>query len=141
MKSNPREYRTGDIAVTYDAALCIHAAECVRGLRAVFDTEKRPWIQPENASADEIAAVIHRCPSGALTYQRLDGGPAEVPDPEQTIQPQKDGPLYVRGELMLRDAEGGTLANIYRAALCRCGASENKPFCDNSHIAIGFTAP
>lgn len=42
----------------------------MKGLPAVFNVENRPWIQPERASADEVAEVIERCPSGALQYTR-----------------------------------------------------------------------
>lgn len=141
MKSNPREYRSDEIVVTYDAAICIHAGECVRGVPAVFDTAKRPWIQPAQGTADEIAAIVERCPSGALTYHRLDGGADETPDAEPSVQAVRNGPYYVRGTLAVRDAEDGTFHTGTRMALCRCGASENKPFCDNSHVRIGFEAP
>lgn len=59
-------------AVTFEASLCQHAAECVRGLPDVFDTAKRPWIQPEHATLDEVEAVVGRCPSHALKFERLD---------------------------------------------------------------------
>ncbi|MBF6620625.1 MAG: (4Fe-4S)-binding protein [Patulibacter sp.] len=69
--SSVRRYaRTDGAAVTFDVALCQHAGECVRGLPDVFDTAKRPWIQPEHATLDEIEAVIDRCPSLALKFER-----------------------------------------------------------------------
>ncbi|MCK9250638.1 MAG: (4Fe-4S)-binding protein [Solirubrobacteraceae bacterium] len=68
-----RRYRRDGGVVTFDAELCRHAAECVNGLPQVFDTAKRPWIQPENASIDELATVISRCPSGALHLETDDG--------------------------------------------------------------------
>ena len=69
-----RQYDGDGIRVGYDARRCIHAAECVRGLPEVFDPERRPWIQPRGAAADRLAEVVMRCPSGALTFERLDGG-------------------------------------------------------------------
>jgi uncharacterized Fe-S cluster protein YjdI len=134
-----QRYETDAIAVTFDPGLCIHSARCLQGLPGVFDVRKRAWIAPENASADETAAVIHRCPSGALTYERKDGGPAEVADPEPIVYPSPGGPLVVRGAITITDAAGGILYSGARATLCRCGASENKPFCDNSHLRIGFS--
>ena len=83
MRDEVRHYAGEAIDISYDARRCIHGAECVRGLPAVFDTDRRPWILPSGASADAIAAVIDRCPSGALHYTRRDGGAAESP-PEQT---------------------------------------------------------
>src|SRR5712692_7277172 len=78
-------YRGRDIEVSFDLDLCIHVAECLRGEPRVFQLNRRPWILPEAAGADEVAEVVRRCPSGALLYHRLDGrqdgdpeGPAKV---------------------------------------------------------------
>lgn len=58
------------IDVSFDADLCRHAAECVRGMPEVFDVSKRPWIDPTQAhtedSAQALRRVVGRCPSGAL---------------------------------------------------------------------------
>lgn len=61
-----RQYADDAIGISYDAHRFIHAAECMLGLPAVFDSTRRSWIAPSAASADEIAIVIARCPSGAL---------------------------------------------------------------------------
>lgn len=68
-KPNRKAYTSNDITVTFDAAICEHSGNCVRGLPAVFDTNQRPWIQPANASAEEVADAVRRCPSGALQYE------------------------------------------------------------------------
>lgn len=135
-----KAYKTSDITVYYNARLCIHAAECVRGLPQVFDTSKKPWIEPSNSSPDAIAEVIHRCPSGALRYERLEGGSSEPIPNEVTGTFAENGPLYLRGNLLLEDTEGKAIFEGSRVALCRCGASSNKPFCDRSHEAINFEA-
>ncbi len=127
-----QRHASGEILVEYDPRRCIHAAECVRGLPAVFDPTARPWIRLENARGAEIAAVIRRCPTGALGVRLPDGAPAEDPDDINTVTLSPDGPLFVRGCIGLAGAE------FTRAALCRCGASANKPFCDNSHATTGF---
>ena len=138
MAKKVHEYEGDRITVRYDVQRCIHAEECVHGLAQVFDPEKRPWIQPDQASADEVAEVILRCPTGALTFERLDGGVAEaVPDRNQ-IRVAADGPLYVQGDVEIAAAEGSGLTRETRVALCRCGGSANKPFCDNRHREIGF---
>lgn len=62
--------------VSFDPTLCQHAAECVRGAPAVFDTARRPWIDPDAASPEEIEAVVGRCPSGALRYSRRRTAPS-----------------------------------------------------------------
>ena len=139
-KDGLRHYTSEAIDITYDARRCIHAAECVRGLPAVFDTDRRPWILPSASSADAIAAVIERCPTGALHYTRRDGGAAESPPKQTTITPVRGGPLYVRGLIQLRSADGSLLVEDSRVALCRCGQSQNRPYCDNSHIGTDFDA-
>jgi uncharacterized Fe-S cluster protein YjdI len=66
--SSAKEYQGKDVVVTFDAEICQHAGECVRGLPQVFDTKKRPWINPDGAPADAVRAQVRRCPSGALQY-------------------------------------------------------------------------
>lgn len=140
MSDKGRKYTAEGIVVYYQPRLCIHAAECVRGIPTVFDTQKRPWIQPEYATPDQIAEVVQRCPSGALQFERLDGGELEPTPAFVEIRAVENGPLYVRAPLNFQDASGAVIYQGNRAALCRCGASKNKPFCDNSHREIGFQA-
>ena len=140
MKQKKYTYEADAIVVTWDQARCTHAAECIRGLPGVFERNRRPWIDPSAASADDVARVIHRCPTGALQYTRLDGGPPEEAGPnEVTVQP--NGPLVVRGDLLILGEEGEVILEATRVALCRCGSSSNKPFCDGSHREIRFEEP
>jgi CDGSH-type Zn-finger protein/uncharacterized Fe-S cluster protein YjdI len=134
-----RRYESQGAVVLYDAARCIHAAECVRGLPAVFDPQAKPWIRPESANANELAAVICRCPTGALMLERKDSGAAEQPDATNTVVIEPNGPLYLRGRIRYASGSHAALAEYTRVALCRCGASANKPFCDGSHKKSGFT--
>jgi uncharacterized Fe-S cluster protein YjdI/CDGSH-type Zn-finger protein len=120
-----KRYEGEHIEVTYDAARCLHAAECVRGMPAVFDTTKRPWIAPDGADAEALAAVIRRCPTGALHYTLRDGE-AEQPSVPTRIRIANGGPLLIEGDLEL---EG---RRETRAAICRCGKSSNEPYCDRS---------
>jgi uncharacterized Fe-S cluster protein YjdI len=138
MSRKVREYRADGIAVTFDAALCIHSERCVHGLPQVFDPLARPWIRPDLAAPDDVASVVSRCPTGALRYERLDGGSPEAPEPEATIAVAADGALYVRGTVRVLDEQGDAFTNAHRVALCRCGQSANKPFCDGSHARVGF---
>jgi uncharacterized Fe-S cluster protein YjdI/CDGSH-type Zn-finger protein len=133
-------YRGQDIEVSFDLDICVHIGECLRGQRQVFQLHRRPWILPDLAAADEVADVIQRCPSGALLYRRLDGGPQEEPDATTTVTPIRDGPLLVTGAIEVR-RDDGTVETLPRATLCRCGQSQHKPFCDNQHLATGFRAP
>jgi uncharacterized Fe-S cluster protein YjdI len=69
MSEAVKTYETEDIKIYWRPDVCKHAAECVKGLPGVFDVNKKPWISPQNATAEDIMRVIDRCPSKALTYQ------------------------------------------------------------------------
>jgi uncharacterized Fe-S cluster protein YjdI len=74
-----KSYAAPGVTVTFDGEVCVHAAECVRGLPAVFDTAARPWIQPANATVEQVVAQVRRCPSGALQAE-LRAEVAQAPD-------------------------------------------------------------
>jgi uncharacterized Fe-S cluster protein YjdI len=142
MPDKPLQRRSSEtIEVTFDPNRCAHAAECLRRAPEVFDLQARPWMQPEHLDAETLAEVIRRCPSGALAYHRLDGVLDEAVDAEVSFRQQRNGPVLVRGNVEMVDAEGHVFATGPRFALCRCGQSGNKPFCDGSHRAAGFRAP
>ena len=129
-------YAGAGFEVTYDAETCIHAAECVRGLPEVFDPQARPWVRPERAPAERIAEVVARCPSGAL---RFVGRAEATPRAGRTIVAlRQDGPLLLSGDIEVRGPDGAVLFAGPKTALCRCGHSARKPFCDGSHKAAGF---
>src|SRR5574340_68512 len=123
-----RLYRNEQISVAWEPRLCIHVGECFRQLPQVFQPESRPWIKVEAASADEIARVVMLCPTGALHFERLDGGEEEPQPEETTIQARVNGPLFVRGKVRITGPGGHLIREDTRLALCRCGASANKPF-------------
>ncbi len=66
-------YSNGEITVTYDPDICIHAGRCVKGLPGVFDAKRKPWIDPNGATADEIELQVSKCPSRALGFIREGG--------------------------------------------------------------------
>lgn len=130
-----KAYTGQGITVYYDAKRCRHVANCVHGLPEVFKPNDRPWIQADQAAPEEIAAVVRTCPTGALHYVLEEGGP-EMPDDQTTITPTPDGPLLVRGNLSIQTPTGEKRDT--RVALCRCGGSSNKPYCDGTHAKIGW---
>lgn len=136
-----REYPAPDVTVLWYAGRCIHSANCVRALRRVFDPTRRPWVEPEAASADEIAAAVLRCPSGALHFVRHDGGAQEAPDVPGTLTPIRNGPLYARGTLEIRALDGTLVRRETRSALCRCGQAGHMPFCDNTCRTVAWNEP
>ena len=133
-----KRYLGAGIDVLFDGRRCLHAAECVRGLPAVFDTGARPWIQPDAATPAEVAEVVRRCPSGAL---RIAGDyPAETPEEPTSVTVRPQAPMFLRGDLRIATPDGEILSET-RAALCVCGASENRPFCDGSGDCRGWHQP
>lgn len=133
-----RTYATDEVEVMWDSGRCIHTGWCSKALLEVFNPEQRPWVQLDEGELEDIIAVVEACPSGALSYRRLDGGPEEqVPSPA-TIIPWPNGPYFVRGSFRVEDRHGAKFDVGPRATLCRCGQSENHPFCDLSHRKAGF---
>lgn len=135
-----RIYATDEVEVSWDASRCIHVARCLNAEPDAFDVHRRPWIVPEAVTPERIIAAVAQCPSGALGVRRVgEEGPAEeLPQPPQiTLVP--NGPFAVRGVVQVQQPDGTVVSHRGRATLCRCGASENKPFCDNSHRRVGFS--
>lgn len=133
-----RTYAIDEIEVYWDSDRCIHTGWCWKDLNEVFDREKRPWIQLDAAKLDEIVQVIEKCPSGALSYRRLDDEAQEQLEVPASIIPWPNGPYFVRGSFEVHDRHGKTYDTSPRAALCRCGQSKNHPFCDLSHRDADF---
>ena len=128
-------YPGADATVRWAGDLCIHVGECGRSVGALFEGGRTPWCQPDMTTLEDTVNVVERCPTGALTYERTDGV-KEQAAATNTVVVANNGPLYLTGELDIAGADQPGVA--FRAALCRCGASENKPFCDNSHEKSGF---
>ncbi|MFD2706732.1 (4Fe-4S)-binding protein [Salibacterium lacus] len=131
MDNTSKRYTGEKIDVLFHPKRCIHAARCVKGLPEVFDVEERPWVNADGAAAGEIADVVETCPSGALEYVRKDGADNEQPNDETTVEVDSGDVMYVRGPLNITD--GHEEIECFRASLCGCGRSGNKPFCDLSH--------
>jgi CDGSH-type Zn-finger protein/uncharacterized Fe-S cluster protein YjdI len=132
---DPNVAHTKDITVRFDTKRCIHARHCVLEAPKVFRANTPgTWIHPEATTLDHVIRTAHNCPSGAITYERHDGGPQERAPDVNVVRIRENGPYAVNAAIALDDAA------LTRATLCRCGQSKNKPFCDNSHIAAKFAA-
>jgi len=124
------------LTLKFEAQRCIHARFCVTGAPTVFLANVRgPWIHPDTVDVERLAAIAQECPSGAIQYRRKDGRPDETAPPVNLAAIREGGPYAIRGRLQIDGEFAG-----FRATLCRCGASKNKPFCDSSHHEIGFAA-
>ena len=133
---NIERVRGKNILIQFDHGKCIHSRQCVLGLPQVFVPNiEGEWIHPDATTAEDVAAIARQCPSGAITYERLDQAAQEGPPAVNLVRIRERGPLAVHAELQL-----GETPVALRATLCRCGASKNKPFCDGSHVAAGFDA-
>lgn len=133
-----KTYQGKHIVVTFAPDRCTHVAECLKGLPRVFMEIRQPWIMPDLEDPDDVARVVMHCPTGALHFKRLDGGPKEPVPEDNTVTVAWDGPLYIRGDLEIRNLSGKSILRDFRVALCRCGKSRHPPLCDGSHEHSGF---
>lgn len=141
--SNPalvKEYSNGEVTIVWQPAKCIHSTLCFRGLPQVFNPQQRPWVKVEAASTERLIEQVKSCPSGALSY-KMDQANTQAAVPNAAVVKVRlapNGPLIVQGTIELQDKTGSIITHT-TTALCRCGASANKPYCDGSHQRVGFT--
>jgi CDGSH-type Zn-finger protein/uncharacterized Fe-S cluster protein YjdI len=136
MTDDVERVRAPGLVLVFEARKCIHSRNCVLSRPDVFvPNVVGEWLHPERATAEDIAALAQNCPSGAIRYERSDGGADEQPPRVNVMRVRENGPNAIAANLTIV-GHGKAL----RATLCRCGASQRKPFCDGSHAAAGFTA-
>ncbi len=135
MKEIIKKYTNDDITVVWQPGKCIHSKICFHGLPAVFNPENRPWVKLEESTSEDIISQVKKCPSGALSL--ADKAKAESEN-NIIITITKGGPLVVDGDLTIKLANGEQVEKNGVTALCRCGASADKPYCDGSHQKIKF---
>ena len=125
-----------DLTLIFDSRKCIHSRFCVTWAPNVFLANVQgPWIHPDAMQVERLVEVAHVCPSGAIRYRRKDGKPDEALPLVNLVAVRENGPYAVRADMQLDGQRG-----VFRATLCRCGASKNKPFCDGSHNEVKFSA-
>jgi CDGSH-type Zn-finger protein/uncharacterized Fe-S cluster protein YjdI len=126
--------RTADITLYFEGRRCIHSRHCVLDAPTVFLANTQgAWLHPEATTVEHCVRVAHSCPSGAITYERHDGGPKETAPAVNVVRVRENGPYAVHANMELTGAG-------LRATLCRCGQSRAKPYCDGSHNEARFTA-
>jgi len=127
---------------------CAHSGFCTDRLSTVFRTGKEPFVAPSGGRLDEIIRAVRACPSGALSFA-IDGREArEQVDQSRpaAIEVSKDGPYRISGGVPLTDSRGNAVrfndgASREHYSLCRCGHSQNKPFCSGMHWYVKFSDP
>ncbi len=142
MKEVIKRYSKDNLTVVWQPAKCTHSKKCFAGLPEVFNPENRPWVQLDHKTEEVIIAQVKQCPSGALSIDgAVNNDETSVAQSDNTstkVTVTKGGPLLVQGALTIELANGETLEKVGMTALCRCGASANKPYCDGSHQNIKF---
>jgi uncharacterized Fe-S cluster protein YjdI len=138
MKDITKKYSNGEVTVVWKPTMCIHSAICFHGLPTVFDPRKRPWITPEHSNTEEIISQVKQCPSGALSFfMNNEEAPVAVTG-ESIVEAVPNGPLLIYGNLTVKHSRGEEIKKNKVTAFCRCGFSQNKPYCDGSHQKNNF---
>jgi CDGSH-type Zn-finger protein len=117
-----------------DTNLCMGAGFCGTRTTNVW----KLFVEGERGRRTEMKSMVWRCPSGRITlFKQEDGSPIEPKLPKE-IAVLPGGPLWVRGGVLIVDEDGHAWELRNRVTLCRCGDSENKPFCDGTHSEVNF---
>ncbi len=133
-----KEYSNGEATVVWEAEKCIHSAICAKGLPEVFRPELRPWIKMDAAKTEAIINQVKQCPSGALRYYTNNEDDKTSEALETKVEVLENGPLLVYGTLQVVAKDGSSEIKNKTTAFCRCGKSNNKPYCDGSHVKAEF---
>jgi uncharacterized Fe-S cluster protein YjdI len=133
-----KEYSNGEVTVVWQPKVCMHSGICFRGLPSVFQPKVRPWIIIEAASTEDIVNQVKACPSGALSYYMNAEGDKTAETLETKVEVLNNGPLLVYGTLKVTHKDGREEIKNKTTAFCRCGASNNKPYCDGTHVKHNF---
>ncbi|WP_406683010.1 (4Fe-4S)-binding protein [Seonamhaeicola sp. MEBiC1930] len=136
--SKTKEYSNGEVTVVWEPDICIHAAICAKGLPKVFKPKEKPWVKVYEETTDTIVEQVKQCPSGALSYYMNDASDDASEVLETKVEVLENGPLLVYGTLTVSHKDGTAEVKNKTTAFCRCGASNNKPYCDGAHLKAGF---
>jgi CDGSH-type Zn-finger protein/truncated hemoglobin YjbI len=138
------------VTVLDNRGTCQHSGLCSDRLATVFRAGQEPFVAPSGARMDRIITAVRDCPSGALSFG-IDRQPARSQTDwngtrEPAVEVTRDGPYRVTGGITFTDAGGTAVprnqgASLEHYAICRCGHSQNKPFCSGMHWYVGFTDP
>jgi uncharacterized Fe-S cluster protein YjdI len=140
------DYTNNEVTVVWKPKTCIHSTLCWKGLIEVFNPKEKPWIKMDGATTEKIIEQVRKCPSGALSYY-LNTGAATDKDSDKVVaeaaqimkvEVTPNGPYLIKTECLIVHSDGREETKTGTVALCRCGASANKPYCDGTHRKMGF---
>ena len=137
-ESKQYTYPGSAVDVVWDGSLCIHVGECTRARGDLFESGRSRGAIPTAPRPTRSRRSSSAARPARSATPASDGGAPEATPAANTITVANNGPLYARGELEIEGAPPDAPGLRTRAALCRCGLSANKPFCDNSHEAAEF---
>ena len=136
------------VAIADNRGTCAHSGFCTDRVPTVFRTDEEPFVAPAGGRLDEILRAARDCPSGALGARAGGGDPVRASDSERepAVEVSRDGPYRVTGSIVLLGRDGnpearGAAASLEHYSLCRCGHSQNKPFCSGMHWYVDFHDP
>ena len=142
------QYQGVRVTILDNRGLCAHSGFCTDHLISVFHLGEESFVTPSGARMDDIVRAIRNCPSGALSYAVGEEEEREDVDQERplSIEVSKDGPYRITGAIPLVAHDGSDVARNEGASrehysLCRCGHSQNKPFCIGRHFYVNFVDP
>jgi len=147
MPKDTLHYTNNEVTIVWKPKTCIHSTICWKGLIEVFNPRERPWVKMQGADTQRIIEQVRQCPSGALSYF-MNADEIKVAEPEQVVaatsnitkvEVTPNGPYLIKNECLIVHSDGKEEIKSGTVALCRCGASANKPYCDGSHRKIEFT--
>lgn len=140
MASLKKKYTKDNLTVVWQPDLCIHSRQCFKGLPQVFNPANKPWINMDAETVDQIKTQVNKCPSGALSYIIEESVDMPVNDVETiNIDISENGPILIKGPVNIKYKGKKERVESKTLALCRCGESSNKPFCDGTHRRNSFT--
>ncbi|WP_419763622.1 MAG: CDGSH iron-sulfur domain-containing protein [Arcobacter sp.] len=130
-------YDSKNVTVTFNRSICAGSENCVKKFPDIYTSGSVDWINLEKGTIENIIASIEDCPSGALSYSLNKDADCQLEDcQKEKIDIIKHGPIQVRGPINIKIEKWSSFANKTKFTLCRCGNSQNKPFCDYSHASI-----
>lgn len=134
------KYTNNEVTIIWKPKVCIHSKICWTELREVFDPFVRPWVKMEGSTTEKIIEQVRKCPSGALSYEMNNETAAiQVEEAKMlSVEISLNGPILIKTECTIKHSDGSEETKNGTTALCRCGASENKPYCDGTHRKIDF---